>query len=378
MKLAEIKACIHALNRTASLSPKQKTLILEKKEMLPKILADPLALKRTITDLNLKESGMPGGRSPYALDMKGIFEEYSKLDASGIKIILPEEKIFPKALKEIPDPPRFLYIRGEESVLENRSLAVVGTRKASMYAKQVIWELIPPLSPTNLVIVSGMALGVDAEALDSALAVGLKTIAVLGSGLSNSDICPRTNFQLSQRILKNGCLVSEYPPGDVVFKQNFLRRNRIISGLALGTLVIEAPSKSGSLVTALSALEQNRSVMAVPGSIFSGLSKGCLKLIQSGAKLVSSSSDIIEELNLDLPENKDAGKLMSGSKPLPFAKNYGSEEERMLFMMSSVPLAADELIRKLKLPAPKVLQMITSLEMAGRIKNINGYYVKIS
>jgi DNA processing protein len=270
-------------------------------------------------------------------------------------------------LLEIAAPPPLLYVRGDKSVLNSTTVSVVGTRKISLYGKQVCEELISGLAQNNLTVVSGLAYGIDAEALNVCVKNEGRCIAVLASDLDNLSISPRTNFQLAQKIIQHGCLVSEYPLGMSVQKQNFPIRNRIISGLSLATVVIEADLESGSLITAHHALEQNREVFAVPGSIFSPTSRGTNELIRKGAHMAHSIGSILEELNLE------------GITPIEAESYEVSAEERLLLdHLSREPVQIEDLIRSVRLPAGQVNASLTILEMKGRVKNLGGAkYVRI-
>ncbi len=294
--------------------------------------------------------------------------EFEQLSEHGIKILLPSNPAYPALLHEIPSPPPILYIRGRAEALNGLNLAVVGTRKISPYGKQVILTLVPELGMRQLNIVSGLAFGVDALALQTAVDAGMNTVAVLATSLEDVCISPQSNFTLSQKILDNGCLISEYPLGTQVYKNHFPVRNRLISGISAGTLVIEADEESGSLITANYALEQNRQVFAVPGSIFSQVSRGTNSLIKKGARLVSSAKDIAEEFNLDLQVRISPVNVKASS----------AEETAVLEVLKSGTSSMDTIIRETKLPAAKVIIAISLLELSGRIKNLgNGTYGRI-
>ncbi len=227
-------------------------------------------------------------------------KEYQKLKQSNISLILINDKEYPSQLKEISHPPLGIYVKGNIDILKQKNdlfLAVIGSRKMSDYGKKVCEQTIKDLSSFNFTIISGLAYGMDACAHESAINNKLKTIAVLGSGIEN--IYPATNIPLANNIIKNGgCLVSEYPINSKAKVFYFPQRNRIISGLSRGILIIEAKEKSGSLITARFALDQNRDVSAIPNSIYEENSLGTNKLIQSGAKLIINPKDILEEFNL--------------------------------------------------------------------------------
>ncbi|MDD3488252.1 MAG: DNA-processing protein DprA [Candidatus Pacebacteria bacterium] len=221
------------------------------------------------------------------------FKEWQYLKEKQINFVLNKDKEFPLLLKEIPQAPFGFYIKGK--IPEKMPLiAVVGTRKISSYGKIVTEKIVQELIKYNFVIVSGLAYGIDTIAHQSALKNQGKTVAILGSGINN--IFPLTNQKLAEQITKNGALISEYSLNTYPLKPYFPWRNRIISGLCLATIIIEAPERSGALITARFALEQNREVFAIPGSILNENSVGSHNLIKQGAKLVSQIEDILEEL----------------------------------------------------------------------------------
>ncbi len=201
---------------------------------------------------------------------------------------------YPQLLREIYDPPLLLFIQGDYSLLSSQQIAIVGTRRSSRYGEQIAGEFANALSHQGFCITSGMALGIDGASHRGALAATGKTIAVVGQGLNI--IYPPQHQILAHQIIQTGALVSEFTPDTPIKRENFLRRNRIISGLSLGTLLIETPQRSGALSTARSAIEQGREVFAIPGSIHNPLVKGCHQMIKDGAKLVENLEDIIQEL----------------------------------------------------------------------------------
>jgi DNA processing protein len=292
---------------------------------------------------------------------------FAELTRRQIEVILFSDKDYPKLLKEIHAAPPILYVRGRKQVLNKLSVAVVGTRKISNYGRQAAEEIVSGLVQNGVTIVSGLAFGIDAQALDTAITNQGCAVAVLASDLNDTSISPRSNFNLAQKIIESGCLVSEYPLGHPSQKQNFPIRNRIIAGLSLGTLVIEADSESGSLITANFALEQNREVFAIPGSIFSPTSRGTNQLIKKGAKVVTSAYDILEELNLD-----------STTLSQPMLLEVNSEQDLILKHLNRDGLHINELIKVVRLTPSAVSANLTLLEMKGRVKNLGaGIYVKI-
>ncbi|MBM2821154.1 MAG: Protecting protein DprA protein [Candidatus Berkelbacteria bacterium] len=225
-------------------------------------------------------------------------KELQKVQKYNLDCIILPDKDYPKLLKEISDPPGILYIKGNLSLQDEVSLAVVGSRKYSLYGKKATNYIVGPLVQNGLCIVSGLALGIDAIAHEVALSSKGRTLAVLGCGLDQ--IYPLANIRLADKIIKSGgALISEFPLGMPALRHNFPIRNRIIAGLTLGTLVIECAEGSGSLLTAAAAIDYNREVFAVPGEIFSETSSGTNRLIKMGAKIVTSHRDVLEDLHLE-------------------------------------------------------------------------------
>ena len=257
---------------------------------------------------------------------------------------------YPPLLREIIDPPLALHVRGDRTLLARPSVAVVGSRRASPYAINVARRLGDDLARSGLVVVSGLARGVDAAAHESALDASLPTIAVLGTGIDV--VYPRCNRPLFRRVAEHGLLLSEFPPGTPPLAMNFPIRNRVISGLTSGTIIVEATSRSGSLITARTAAEQGREVFAVPGSIFAAGSEGTHRLIQYGAKLVHDANDVLEELPGDL-------KLVPRATAEPdsplrevlaaFTRDEGTDVEQVASRLGRAPSALAEPLLQLEL-----------------------------
>ena len=285
-----------------------------------------------------------------------------------LRAITIEDPAYPKLIKQIYDPPFILYYRGSPEAFDGYLLAVVGARKYSAYGAQVTEKLTKELAFNKLTIVSGLALGIDTLAHSAAIEARGKTIAVLGSGLDQKNIYPSQNRYLADKIQAHGGLIlSEYPIGTMPLKHHFPQRNRIISGLSSATLVIEAGEKSGALITAFHALEQNREVFAVPGSIYSGVSEGTNRLIAMGAKLVAGAKDIIETLNL-----AEAAAYIENKKIIPDT----DEEKLILTRLSYEPVHIDELKQLTKLDTSIINSTLTIMEMKGMVKNLgNMQYV---
>ncbi len=287
-----------------------------------------------------------------------------------IRKISTQDKNYPKLLKEIKDPPEFLYHRGE--VLPDEDcLAIVGTRRCSSYGKQIALEIAGELTEVGLTIVSGLAPGIDTFVHRSVVERKKRTIAVLGTGIDEKSIYPKENLKLAKKILETGgCLISEYPAGTPGSKFTFPQRNRIISGLSLGVLVIEAKEKSGALITAQLAKSQGRKVFAIPGQIYSLNSKGCHYLIKQGAKLVESAEDILKEFSLSFK------KL--GRTGVPYFGESNVEERLILKILKERALDIDKIIEKTKLPAQKVASTLANLEIQGKVRNLGGNIYAIS
>lgn len=278
-----------------------------------------------------------------------------------IKTININDENYPKSLKEIKNPPKTLYYKGEILPKED-CLAIVGTRKYSFYGKQIALEIASNLAEAGLTIVSGLAPGIDTFAHTATVEKGKRTIAVLGTGVDEKSIYPKENIRLSEKIIESGGLIiSEYPPGTKGAKFTFPQRNRIISGLSLGTLVIEAKEKSGSLITANDAFKQKRKVFAVPGSIYSLNSKGTNLLIKQGAKLTTNANDILKELNLK-KETMQKNIITGESK----------EENLILATLNKNSSHIDKIIRETGLPAAKIAGLLAILEIKGKVINLGG------
>lgn len=280
-----------------------------------------------------------------------------------IQIISIEDKNYPKLLKEIADPPKVLYFLGEIKS-EEPCFAIVGTRRFSSYGKQVALEIAGDLAEAGLTIISGFAPGIDTFAHQAVIERGKRTVAILGTGLDENSIYPKSNLKFVNKILETGgCLISEYPPETHGSKLTFPQRNRIISGISQGVLIIEAKEKSGALITANFAFSQKRKVFAIPGSIFSSNSCGPHLLIKKGAKLVENANDILKELNLS--------RLNSRLK-LSFKQVKGEtkEENLILEVLKEESLYIDEIIKRTKLSAATIASTLAILEIKNKVKNL--------
>lgn len=293
-----------------------------------------------------------------------LADEQARLKKENISILTYKDINYPKLLLEIPKFPPLLYYRGVIENPDELCVAVVGTRNITTYGRSIIPDLVAPLVDAGVVIVSGMAFGVDSEAHKQALIKQKRTVAILGGGLDDQSLYPKHHQLLAHEILNSGgALLSEYPPGTPNFKQHFVARNRIISGISVGTLVIECDLESGSLITARHALEQDRQVYAVPGPIYASQSRGPNNLIKMGAKAVMDAKDILEDLNLKLlPLEIDSQKTL-GDNPV---------ELKLLEIITKEPIIINEIIKISKLDAGEVTSALTFLEMKGKVRNLGG------
>lgn len=287
-------------------------------------------------------------------------DEMRKLIAQGIAFITADDPEFPEELHTIASPPLALYIKGRLDKKTPR-IAVVGTRKATPYGREATRKLIRGLADeTEVVIVSGLAQGIDAEAHRSALECGLPTIGVIGSGMDRASFFPPENWNLAEEIVaKGGAVISEYPPGAPALKHHFIGRNRIIAGLARATLVVEAPEKSGALITANFALEQGKDVFAVPGQMFSPNAAGAHNLIREGAALITSAEDIMHELGLEpTKRSRKAAAVLTG------------EREMAILNLLGEPASVDEIKEKTNLPTADIVSSLSMLELRGFIRSL--------
>ncbi|MCA9938571.1 MAG: DNA-processing protein DprA [Anaerolineales bacterium] len=282
---------------------------------------------------------------------------------AGISLLTWADPAYPRYLREIPDAPPLFYTRGRINEVDQWAVAVVGTRRLTAYGRQVTQTLVEGLVRNGVTIVSGLARGIDSIAHQTALEMGGRTIAVLGSGLDC--IYPPENRPLAARIPQDdhGVVMTEYALGVQPEARNFPPRNRVISGLSLGTLVIEAGERSGALITADFAVEQNRDVFAVPGNINSPVSKGPNRLIQNGAKLVTGVEDILEELNINMVSERVAVQM---------ALPETAEEAALLSLLSPQPTHIDDLARQAGLPSALVSSTLTLMELKGMTRQVGG------
>ncbi len=288
--------------------------------------------------------------------------ELERLERAGVRAFSKPHASYPSLLREIADAPPVIYVRGSLTSEDEWGIAVVGTRRATAYGRQAASELARGLAANGITVISGLARGIDTLAHRTALDTGGRTVAVLASGLDT--IYPPENAGLARDIVESGALVTDYPLGTKPRAEFFPRRNRIMSGLALGTLIIEGDLKSGSMITARTANEQNREVFAVPGSIFSPQSRGPLSLIRDGATPISSAGEILEALNL----TKLGAQLDFGRAAPPAS----GEEQTLLGALSRDPRHIDEVVRSTGLAAATVSGTLALLELKGLVRNVGG------
>jgi DNA processing protein len=289
------------------------------------------------------------------------------LEEPGHHLLTLGDADYPPALLQIADPPLLLYLRGRPEVLRRRSLAVVGSRNPTAQGSDNALAFAEALARAGLVVVSGLALGIDAAAHEGALRAGGATIAVVGTGLDQT--YPRRNSALAERIVEEGLLVSEYSLGTPVLAANFPRRNRLIAGLAQGCLVVEAALQSGSLITARLAVEAGREVFAIPGSIHSPLARGCHALIRQGAKLVESAQDVLEELPGGAPPAP--APLEAPAAAAEFA-GLPPAQAQVLGLMGHDPVSLEALMARGGWAAAELNAHLLELELEGRVARLAG------
>jgi len=308
----------------------------------------------------LVAAGLDGRAAQTLLALRAQLDptaEEPQLAARGITALTLEDADYPACLRTIGDAPPVLFLRGSLTLADEWAVAIVGTRRASAYGRQAAEYLATGLAQTGITVVSGLARGIDACAHRAALAAGGRTLAVLGHGLDT--VYPAEHARLAQEVSASGALVSKFPVGTRPDAPNFPRRNRILAGLARATVVVEADIKSGALITVRYALEQGRDVFAVPGSIFSPVSRGTNALIKDGATPVTDPRDLLEDLHLSLAVEKQAVRATLPVDPT---------EAALLAQLSSEPLHVDEVSRATGLPAATVSSTLVLMELKGLVR----------
>jgi len=335
------------------------------------------ALQASVAQLREAGLGHDLARAVRSADTSSIAADMRWLAGPSRRIITCVDSDFPSRLREIAVPPPLLFVEGDSGALSRPQLAIVGSRRPSRPGRELAAEFAAAVAERGIVVTSGLAQGVDAEAHRGCLAGGCPTIAVMGTG--PDVIYPRAHSDLAAAIRAHGALVTEFSPGAPVRPENFPRRNRIISGLSLGVLVIEAAALSGSLITARHAMEQGREVFAVPGSIHNPLARGCHWLIRQGAKLVESVDDILEELPpvVNAIARRTCDNAGTGAA-LPRADEFDGEQSLMLEAMAFDPVSVDALVDRTGLTANVVSSILLELELRGSVApHPGGLYVRL-
>ncbi|MGX2039655.1 DNA-processing protein DprA [Methylocaldum sp. MU1018] len=325
----------------------------------PRVLFEAKAVD--LVALGLKEKTIAYLRRP---DWQTVESDLRWLSAAGHDCLTLHDPRYPALLREIPDPPPLIFVKGDVSALSSRQIAIVGSRNPSPSGRRIAREIASALVSAGFAVTSGLALGIDAAGHSGALERGGVTVAVAATGLDR--VYPRQHQNLADDIVaRNGALVSEFPPGTGPKADHFPRRNRIISGLSLGTLIVEAAPRSGSLITARLAAEQGREVFAVPGSIYNPLSRGCNELIKNGAKLVQTVDDIVEEFETQLP-------VQSYEPLIQTIPEDDQPHKGLLKYIAYDPTSVDTLVAATGNTPEAIASMLLLLELQGHVASTPG------
>ena len=350
-----------ALSRTPGVGSKTFTKILDAFEP-QQVFAQSHS---TLSNLGLKEKSISFIQSP---DWDAVENDLLWIDQPNNAVVTLLDPFYPYLLKQIDSPPPLLFVRGNKTLLNQPQIAMVGSRNPSAIGKQIAIDFAHSLALEGLTITSGLALGIDAASHQGALEAKGLTIAVTGTGLDR--VYPACHKQLATEIAETGLLVSEFPPGTAAKANHFPRRNRIISGLSIGLLVVEAAKKSGSLITARMALEANREVFAIPGSIHNPLARGCNALIKEGAKLVENTQDIFDELSYhNQPHIEEAQEEVKST--------LDPEQQNLLNLVMFSPTSVDWLVQESGLSVEIISSMLLMLELQGSIATTPGGYIRV-
>jgi DNA processing protein len=325
-------------------------------------------LERALDVRTVRASGLPDVARSFLTspDEQAVAADLAWLTASGARVLLCSDPDYPQLLRQISGAPPALYVLGSVAVLSTPQLAMVGSRSPTPAGSATAREFAAYFARAGLTVTSGLAVGIDAASHEGALAGSGQTVAVCGAGLDQ--LYPPENAALAARIRQHGALVSEFPPRTKPLRGNFPRRNRIISGLSLGTLVVEAARHSGSLITARLAVEAGREVFAIPGSIHSPLSRGCHQLLREGAKLVEEAQDVLSELRIPLAKEEVTTPIAQPPRALGLDKEY----EMLLDALGFAPATIDVLVARTNLRAESVASMLLILELEGRVAALPG------
>ena len=305
--------------------------------------------------------------------------EFARAERFGVRIVTPADEGYPRSLREAPGAPLALYVKGDAAALSKPSIAMIGTRRATPYGRDVANRLSHDLAQAGWCIVSGLALGIDAESHRGALAAGGLTVGVIGSGLDR--FYPEENRDLAHEIVKaGGAVVSEFPFGRPPDQQTFPIRNHVVAALARGVVAVEAPLKSGTLITTGIAADLGRTVMAVPARVDNRMSSGCLKLIRDGAILVRNADDVLEAMSELLPRGggTEGRETQEGdARRDPDTPRYSIEEAMVMTHVDADGISMDELVRQTKLPVEKVNALAMSLRIKGFVKFLPGNRISL-
>lgn len=349
-----------ALNRIPSIGPRT---IMKCLRQWPNLQALFSSSETQLKEAGLSEQMCLGIRQ---VNWKKVEEDLAWEENANHHLLTWDHSFYPPLLREIYASPPVLYAKGCLNACEKKAIAMVGTRNPSITGSETAYQFAKILGQHEISIVSGLALGIDAKVHEGCLSANGQTIAVMGTGINR--IYPARHAHLAEKISEKGLLISEFPLDTPPASGHFPRRNRIISGLSLFTVVIEATIRSGSLITARFALEQNRDVLAVPGSIYNPQASGCHYLVQQGAKLVSSAKDILQELDFEWVVNGNA----NGQPPL------AAINENLIKFIGFEVTTADTVCKRSNLPIEKVTCALTELEIQGLIKAVPGGYMRCS
>jgi len=350
-----------ALHRAPQIGALRYRKLLDNYDSLADAFRAPVAQLRSL--------GLPAASIDYmrAPDWQAVDADMDWLAMPGNRIVRFCDVAYPAALKQIADPPMLLFVRGDSEYLAHPQLAIVGSRNPTHTGRGLAREFAAYLASCGLTITSGLASGIDGAAHQGAIEAGGTTLAVTGTGLDR--VYPARHRDLAHQIQENGALVSEFPPRTAPLPENFPRRNRIISGLSLGTLVVEAALRSGSLITARAALEQGREVFAIPGSIHNPLARGCHALIKEGAKLVETADDILEELASQFVALASTAVVGAGTlateTPHPEPGKLSAEYAQLLELIDYQAISVDQLVERSGLTPEEVSSMLLVLELDG-------------
>lgn len=349
-----------ALNRISQIGPRTLLKLLVRWPQLEEIFR--------LSSEELRQAGLPTriAESISSFDLNEIEKDLRWQENSGHYLITWIDDNYPKLLREIYDPPTVLYIRGDLEGLQQSAIAIVGSRKPSITGSETAKQFAYELALSQLTIISGLAFGIDAQAHQGCLDAQGKTIAVMGTGIDC--IYPRQHQSLADKICQNGMLITEFPLKITANAGHFPRRNRIISGLSLATLVVEAAIRSGSLITARFALEQNRDVLAIPGSIHNPQARGCHHLLQQGAKLVASSQDVLDELGIS------SQPIIKTNR----ARTLARDNKNLVKCIGFETTTVDQIIIRSGLNVEEVACGLATLELQGAIKAVPGGYMRCS